>query len=259
MGSLRDRTRAGKCENFTIGRNALPQADQFRNLCPLVPANAATSIVKAPAEHQQAPAVPTDLIQLLSRTCGWRSLHAGGLLFEEGDVCNTLYILESGQLKVFTLGSKGRELVYNVLGPGALVGEMFLDGEPRSASVKATEACECLVVPGERMRELLRAHPDFAEFLVINLISRLRNATRKVRSLAMEGVYERTVTLLEEVAIGDGAKRRIPGALTQGEIASRIGATREMVNHVLRDLTRGGFIEKQGHQRLITKPLPKRW
>lgn len=215
--------------------------------------------MKASREPNQAPQVPDDLVRLLSRACGSRILVAGELLFEEGDVCDTLFILQAGQLKVFTLGSKGRELVYNLVEPGGLVGEMFLDGEPRSASVKATVASECLVVSGDRIRELLRAHPDFAEFLVINLISRLRNTTRKLRSLAMEGVYERTVALLEEVAIGEGTMRRIPSALTQGEIASRIGATREMVNHVLRDLTRGGFIEKQGHQRLITKALPKRW
>lgn len=200
-----------------------------------------------------------ELVSLLTLACSIRALAAGELLFEEGDTSDTLYILLSGQLKVFTFGANGREVVYNVLEPGELLGEMFLDGEPRSASVKATMPCECLVVPGDGIRDLLRAHPDFAEFMVVNLISRLRQTTRKVRSLALEGVYERTVALLDDVAVGEGAMRRLPAKLTQGEIAGRIGATREMVNHVLRDLERGGFIVKSGTQRVIAKPLPKRW
>lgn len=203
--------------------------------------------------------MPAELVSLLTLACSIRRLDAGESLVEEGDTSDTLYILLSGQLKVFTHGPKGREVVYNMLEPGELVGEMFLDGEPRSASVKATVPCECLVVPGDGIRGLLRAHPDFAEFMVVNLISRLRQTTRKIRSLALEGVYERTVALLEALASGEGSMRRIPSKLTQGEIAGRIGATREMVNHVLRDLERGGFIVKSGSQRVIAKPLPKRW
>lgn len=189
-----------------------------------------------------------------------RHYAAGERVLNEGDLCDALYVLVSGQLTVFTQGPKQRELVYNVLDPGEFFGEMSLDGEARSASVRATIDSECLVIPSERVRALLREEPAFAETLVLKLIGRLRQATGSIRSLALEGVYERTIRLLEETAIADGDVLRIPPGLSQTEIASRIGATREMVNHVMRDLIRGGFIAKHGNKRMsIVKALPRRW
>lgn len=137
---------------------------------------------------------------------------------------------------------------------------MFLDGEPRSASVRAIIDSECLVIDGEDIRNLIRAHPDFAECVIVKLISRVRHATKTIRSLALHGVYERTVSMLDDVSVTDGGIRRIPSSITQADIAARIGATREMVNHVLRDLTRGGFIAREGRrQMVIVKTLPERW
>lgn len=209
---------------------------------------------------QTSTRLPSELIELLAKQGDLRRFAAEERLIAEGDVSDTLYILVSGQLKVFTHGPKDRELVYNVLEPGEVFGEMFLDGETRSASVKAVVESECLVIAGDRIRDLIRTHPDFAEHLMMKLISRVRQATKTIRSLAMEGVYERTVMLLEEMAVTVDGSRRIPAFITQVYIASRIGATREMVNHVLRDLTRGGFISKEGRRQIIIiKNLPKRW
>lgn len=189
-----------------------------------------------------------------------RRYAAGEPVLNEGDLCDALYVLVSGQLTVFTEGPKQRELIYNVLEPGEFFGEMSLDGEARSASVRAAIDSECIVIKNDRVRALLREEPAFAEALVMKLIGRLRQATGSIRSLALEGVYERTIRLLEHTAVAEGDVFRIPPGLTQTEIASRIGATREMVNHVMRDLIRGGFIAKLGNRRMtIVKALPRRW
>lgn len=203
--------------------------------------------------------LPSELIELLAKQGDVRRFSADELLIAEGDVSDTLYLLVSGQLKVFTDGPKDRELVYNVLEPGEVFGEMFLDGETRSASVMSIVDSQCVLIEGDRIRDLIRAHPDFAEYLITKLISRIRQATKAVRSLALESVYERTAALLDDLAITAIGSRRLPAGITQAEIANRIGATREMVNHVLRDLTRGGFIAREGRQIVIVKKLPKRW
>ena len=118
----------------------------------------------------------------------------------------------------------------------------------------------CVLVPGSELSGTLLAHPEFAECLVMTLLSRLRNATSKIRGLALDGVYERVATLLADVAVEDGGVLRVPRAFTQLEIAARVGASREMVNHVLRDLVRGGFILKdKQHRMTIVKKLPIRW
>lgn len=204
--------------------------------------------------------LPSDVLQQLADSGDVHRFAAGEVLFQEGDLSDALYVLLNGQLKVYSLKGNGREMVYNILDAGEILGEMFLDGGPRSASVKALVASECLIVEGDRTRELMLAHPQFAACLVIKLISRLRHATRQVRSLALDGVYERVVSLLEAAAVDDEGVRRLPRSLTQLEIANQIGATRAMVNYVLRDLVRGGFVHKdERHRMTILRKLPQHW
>lgn len=189
-----------------------------------------------------------------------RRYAAGDVLFHEGDISDTLFVLLTGQLKVYSVESNRREVVYNVLEPGEMVGELLLDGGARSASVKAITDVECCAVDARAITSLLREAPDFAEHLILKLIARVRHLTRKTKSLALHGVYERLVALLEEQAVPDGDMRRVPRILTQQEIANRIGASREMVSNVLHDLIRGGFIAKDSaHRMTIVKKLPKHW
>jgi CRP/FNR family cyclic AMP-dependent transcriptional regulator len=183
------------------------------------------------------------------------------VLIVEGAVSDALYILIAGQLKVFTQDGKGRELVYNILQPGEFFGELFLDGGLRSASVKAVVDSQCIVIDHLAIRGFMKTYPEFAECLVYKLIARLRHATQLSRSLALHDVYERTVDLLNHVALKEQDELRVvPLSMTQQEIANRVGATREMINHILRDLIRGGFLARDEKKRLVfTRELPKRW
>ena len=204
--------------------------------------------------------LPREVLDHIARDAEPRHYGDGDILFREGDPSDCMYVLLKGQLKVYSRNTTGREMVFNVLGPGDIVGELFLDGGMRSASVKAVGEVECRMVDGEAIQSLLRSEPDFAEALVKLLIARLRAVTRKARSLALDGVYERTVALLEESATTSPEGLRVPPEFTQQEIANRIGASREMVNHVLRDLVRGGLIVKDSRHRMtIVGKLPKRW
>jgi len=187
-----------------------------------------------------------------------RRFARGDVLITEGDVSDALYILVSGQLKVFTSDEKGRELSYNLLEPGEFFGEMFLDGRPRSASVKAIVDAQCVVIDQAKFRGFMATYPEFAEQLVKTLIGRLRHATLQVRGLALDGVYERMAVLLNNVPRDVRGERCLPKELTQQEIADRVGATREMINHLFRDLVREGFLLKDEQKRtLVLKELPK--
>lgn len=189
-----------------------------------------------------------------------RSFSRREQVIAEGDPSDLLYILVTGQLKVFTRDEKGRELVYNILQPGEFFGEMFLDGGPRSASVTALVDSQCIAVDHAEIRCFMKAYPEFAECLALKLIERLRHATQQTKGLALSGVYERTALLLNEVALDEGGELVISATLTQQEIADRVGATREMINHILRDLIRGGFLFKREDRRMvIAKSLPKHW
>jgi len=203
---------------------------------------------------------PEELLAQLTLRGDIRTFQRGELVCREGEHSDLLYILVAGELKVFTLSENDRELVYNVLRPGELFGELILDGGPRTASVKAVCTSMCVVLSSDTLRGFLRNYPDFAEFLVQKLIARVRHATEQLRDIATKDVYQRATSLLNELAVDDGEKRFIDKAITQQEIANRIGATREMVNHVVRDLIRGGFLVRDGELGMVLiKDLPKNW
>ena len=213
-----------------------------------------------PMNRENAGQLSAELLENLSARGDVVLFPRGELLMTEGDEASSLHILVAGELKVFTRGGKGRELIYNILKPGEFFGEMFLDGGPRSASVIAMVDSRCIVVGHAELRSFMAAYPEFAECLVLKLIERLRHATSQIKGLALDGVYERTIVLLNQVAVTEGELCFVPPDLTQQEIADRVGATREMVNHVFRELIRGGFLSKDKRRRvLITKELPKHW
>ena len=205
------------------------------------------------------PPLPPDLLASLEGYGETRDFEADDVLFHEGEASSHLYILLSGELQVFA-SKNGRELVYSTLHPREYFGELSLDGNPRSASVRAVAPSRCLVIPGDTARTLVRTRPEFAGHLVDKLIHLLRRSTHTLKRMALDDVYERIVALIDEEAVLDGGVLHLPRALTQQEIAKRIGASREMVNHVLRELKRGGFVAKVPKLGLaIRKNLPMHW
>lgn len=202
----------------------------------------------------------TSLLAQLSACGNPRTYARGEVLIEEGAISDSLFILLAGELKVYTRAESGRELVYNVMRPGEFFGELFLDGGPRSASVKAVTTSTCVVIGRDQFGAFMAQHPEFAERLVLKLIARVRHVTEQLRSVATKDVYGRVTSLLGELAVDEGGLRVLDKSVTQQEIADRIGATREMVNHVLRELTRGGFLERDAERRIVlAKELPRHW
>ncbi|MBD8528156.1 Crp/Fnr family transcriptional regulator [Pseudomarimonas arenosa] len=185
---------------------------------------------------------------------------AGRVFVREGEPEHAIYILLSGRVRVFSRDETGREVVFNVLERGDYFGEMCLDGESRSASVAALEPTTCVVIDETRIRRFLSDNPEFAFNLILKLIQRVRHATAQVKSLALTDVYSRVVTLLQQRAEWLDGRHVISEQMTQREIAARVGATREMVNRILVQLRKGGYIAKDGGRRIvILKPLPKSW
>lgn len=109
-----------------------------------------------------------------------RSYPKHTLLIQEGDRSDQLYVVVSGRLKVFLSDSDGKEIVIDTLGPRQCFGEMALEGEPRSASVMATEPCKLAVIERDQFKQFLAANPDAAYALIVTLIRRARNLTRAI-------------------------------------------------------------------------------
>lgn len=216
----------------------------------------------APEPYARLPPLPplgNELLATMAACGDTRDFAADEVFIREGEPSLHCYILLSGRVKVFSSNASGRELVYNILGPGEFFGEMGLDGGCRSASVMAMEPTTCVVVGNDDLRDFMAAYPDFALLLVQKLIQRVRHATEHVRTLAFDDVYHRTARLLQSLARPERGRWVIDEVLTQQEIAARVGATREMISRIFRTLRQGGYLALQRRRIQLLKPLPERW
>src|SRR5438477_5953323 len=171
-----------------------------------------------------------------------RTYPKNSVFITEGDSSDSLFVVLKGKVKVFVSDNEGHEMILDMHGPGEYVGEMAMDGNPRSASVMTLEPTTFSVVAKDPIREAIRANPDFALEMIARVIDRARLATNSVKHLALLDVYGRVARLLLEMAVEKDGKLAIPEKLTQQEIAARVGASRDMVSRIFRDLTAGGYI-----------------
>jgi CRP/FNR family cyclic AMP-dependent transcriptional regulator len=212
-----------------------------------------------PTPIANAKGLSDTLLREIAATGGVKRYPANTVLINEGDTADTLFIILSGRVKVYAGNDSGKEVILNEHGPGEYVGEVPLDGGVRSASVMTLEPTTCALVTGGNLREFIATHPDFALHLIRNLILRLRTLTDSVKSLALDDVYSRVVGLLQKLAVPEGEHRAVPQRLTQQEIADRVGASREMVNRIFKDLTIGGYLSVKSGRIVLLKNLPAAW
>lgn len=177
----------------------------------------------------------------------------------EGDSSDSVYVILSGKVKVFISDSEGHEMILDTQVAGEYVGEMALDGKPRSASVMTLEPSTFAVISRDAVREAIRQNPDFALDMISKIIDRARVATSSVKDLALLDVYGRVARLLLNLAVEKDGKLSIPEKITQQEIAERVGASRDMVSRIFRDLTAGGYISVENRIITINKKPPARW
>ncbi len=184
------------------------------------------------------------------------------VLIQEGSYGDTLYIVLDGRLRVFSgHAANEREITHGTYGPGEYVGEMSLDGGPRSASVIALEPTVCAMVTRRTLEAYLAAEPAFAFELLAKVIRRARAATLSAKGMALNDVYGRLKALLEgQSELQPDGSRRMTERLTQLELANRVGCSREMVTRQLKDLQQGGYVRtRRGDDLVLLKPLPPRW
>jgi CRP/FNR family cyclic AMP-dependent transcriptional regulator len=190
-----------------------------------------------------------------------RTFRRGLLLIQEGDLGSTLYIVRSGRLRAYAADPQGKEITLGIYGAGEYVGEMSLDGGPRSANVETMETTTCSVITRETLLAYIAEEPGFALEMMARLIRRARLATESTRSLALIDVYGRAKHLLEELAgppEADGC-RTLTERITHREIASHLACSREMISKLMKDLETGGYVAKRDQRIVLVKPLPARW
>lgn len=182
-------------------------------------------------------------LEKLSKVSGRKRVERGAFVVRAGESTDSLYVLLAGRAKVTNTDEDGREIILAWLGPGEFFGEMgLIDGSPRSANVVAAEACELLFLSKEAFQRCLQDNFQVAQKLMKTLVLRLREADRKIESLALLDVYGRVARLLLDMSEVVEGRRVVKKKMSKQDMAKMIGASREMVSKVMRDLELSGYI-----------------
>jgi CRP/FNR family cyclic AMP-dependent transcriptional regulator len=215
----------------------------------------------APADRDLfAPLKPE--LRLLALRGVVRNYPKKAVIINEGDMGDSLFVLLKGSVKVFSGGHSGREITFERIYSGDYFGEMSLDGGSRCASIMTLEPCICAVLSRANVSEHLAQEPEFVMSLVLRVIGRARHATELARKMALLDVYGRLVALLEGHDSGAPGHIAVDGrleSLTHQDIAGLVGASREMVSRLLKDLEKGGYITMATKRITVLKKLPSRW
>lgn len=196
-----------------------------------------------------------ECLRPIMRVASLRTIPRHTVVLHAGDSTDNIYFVLSGALKVQVSDEDGREVILSKLGPGELFGEMgVLDDNPRSATVLATEPTEVVMMGKADFKKCLADNPDVSLFIMRNLTRRLRMADRNIESLALLDVYGRVARLLLESAEDVGGRKVVTHKITKQDIGKMIGASREMVSRVMRDLSAQGLIEEVDGRLVIIDP-----
>ncbi len=209
-----------------------------------VPTTVSTAVLRAVPLFSS---VPDEQLRTLATVVTRKSLARGATVMVAGDQTDSLYIVLAGRLKVMMSDAEGKEVILSILGPGEFFGEMgLIDDSPRSASVVGIEPCELLSIAKRDFNKCLAENFEMAMAVMRGLVRRLREADRKIGSLALLDVYGRVARLLLDMAETVDGQKMVTKRLPKQDIAKMIGASREMVSRVMKDLQLGGYIEMRG-------------
>lgn len=183
---------------------------------------------------------PAAELEALAEASSPRRLSRGQVLFVEGEPSSHLYVVVEGRLKVLLSSSRGDDLLLAVLGPGDCLGEVsVLDEHPRSASAEALEATTLLAVPADKVREVLHRCPGIVLEWAQDLAATVRRLTGSTADLVFLDLPRRLAKLLIDSADSDA---QVNLGLSQGELAARLGVTRQSLNRALGGLARRGWV-----------------
>lgn len=204
--------------------------------------------------------LPEEDLNVLASHAKKGSFPKRAFIITEGGETESLYILLSGKVRIFSSDENGKEVTLKILEPGSYFGELsLLDDEPRSVSVMTQEKTTCGIISKANFKHWLKEHPDATFGLIQDLSKKVRSLTNKIKDLALSNVYERTIKVLKEMAVESDGELTIFNKPTQQEFANIVGSSREMINKVMMELTKGGYLIMDQKTIKIVKKLPLAW
>ncbi len=204
--------------------------------------------------------MPANDLEIIAKFLHCRNYPAKTQLITEGDPSLNVYFILRGQVNAYLDDDKGKEIIINSHSSGEYFGELGLIQKiARTASIVTVRESRLAIMSDSDFKYCLEQYPKLAMNLIHQLVNRVVDATESIRKLGLMDVYGRIAVTFFNMSEEQGDIRVIPEKLTQQAIASHVGASREMVARILKDLKTGGYIEVDKGIISILKPLPHNW
>jgi CRP/FNR family transcriptional regulator, cyclic AMP receptor protein len=215
-------------------------------------------VVRALASSPLFADVPPARVWALAETGATRRYRAGAYLFLEGDEADSVYCVLRGRVQIESPRDDGRTLLRAILSPGQLLGELgVLAAIPRTSAALALDDVVSLRVPGEAFSSFVRSEPAAAGAMLRALALMVVEREGAVDDLLFLDLRARVAKrLLSLVSLSTGELPpngvRLPDGITQSDLASLAGGSRENVNRAMSELQRRGLVERRGHKYVLT-------
>jgi CRP/FNR family cyclic AMP-dependent transcriptional regulator len=203
--------------------------------------------------------LPAAVVEAIAAKVRRRRYADGEVIYHEGDPGRSLCIIESGRVKAVSVSEQGQEALLAVMGPGEFFGELALfDDMPRSVDIVTMEATMTLNLAREDFFAIIDRFPAVSRQIFSVLAAQIRRLTNEVSDIVFLNLDARIAKRLLELAESHGADtpegRRIELTLSQAELGSMVGATRESVNQCLRRFQDAGLILLARRRITLVKP-----
>jgi CRP/FNR family cyclic AMP-dependent transcriptional regulator len=197
--------------------------------------------------------------ETLRNASTWRDHGPGDMIFRPDPAPDSLYLLEDGLVRIFRISEEGSETTFGYVVPGEVFGELAAFGNyPRESFAQAVSQSRVWRLPRQAFQTTFGPRPELVAEVTRQIGERLKRIEARVENLVFRDVRSRVAYMLLELAEdfgepeGDGILLRI--ALTQAELATLVGSTRQTVNASLRELEAEGLIERRGTRLLLLQP-----
>jgi CRP-like cAMP-binding protein len=183
-----------------------------------------------------------------------RRYKRGDLIVEQGGMGEEMIVLLSGRARVVTTDHRGREAILATLTAGDCIGEMsMIDSAPHSATVRTEVQCDALVLTRGFMASALPRSAGLTFAMLARLVKRLRQANRQIEALALLQLYDRVVRALQNMSELEDGQHILRRKINRQDLAKVVGASRERVSKVIKNLEERGQLQAQADGSLVIR------
>ncbi len=210
-----------------------------------------------PKSELAAPVISPELMERLGQAGQPMHFEPGEVIYLQDSSSGGVYCIRHGRAKVIQLLEDGTEVILNLVADGGSFGEVSaLDRASASPTAVSMSDLSCVLIPAERVCDLIRTDPDFAIYITYSLVHKVRSAASQLKAIAGQRVMSRlagTILALDTYSIPKDETGEWY-ALTHAELASLISATRSNVSVLLSDFARRGLVENKRNRLRVLDP-----